>query len=101
MRDLAAARAAAKEAVESLRMQPSMAESAGASAETPRRALLGDVAAADIFLLLLGGRYGEVGQSGTSPTDDEFNEAVRLGKPIVALVQNCEREPNQEAFVDD
>ena len=99
MRDLAAVRAAAKQAVESMRMDVRMAESAGASADSPRRALLGDVAAADILLLLLGAHYGAPGPTGTSPTEDEFNEALRLGKPIVALVQECEREPEQDAFV--
>lgn len=79
-------------------MRAIMAETTGASAERPRRALLDQVREADIFLLLLGPHYGEPGESGRSPTEDEYEEEVRLGKPILVLKQNLELDPEQEAF---
>jgi hypothetical protein len=86
-------RAAVRRAVESLDMRPLMAELAGARAESPHRALLDLVARCDIFLLLVGPHYSR-------PTEDEFNEANRLGKPILVLRQNGELEPEQEAFLE-
>jgi hypothetical protein len=98
-RDFEKVREAAKAAIESMDLVPIMAETTGASFEAPRRALLDKVAEADALLLLLGPRYGEPGQSGQSPTEDEFNEAVRLGRPTMVLVQEGEREPEQDEFL--
>lgn len=70
-RDFGDVREAARKAVESLGMHALMTETVGASAESPRRALLEQVRDADIFLLLLGPRYGEPGETGRSPTEDE------------------------------
>ena len=92
-RDFADVRQAAGRAVESLGMRPLMAESAGASPASPQRALLDLVARADVFLLILGPRYSQ-------PTEDEFDEARRLAKPILVLRQNTDSEPDQEAFAD-
>lgn len=86
-------REAVRRAVESLDMRPLMAELAGAHAESPQRALLDLVARADVFLLLAGPRYSR-------PTEDEFNEANRLAKPILVLRQNGQLEPEQEAFLE-
>ncbi|MEA2331633.1 MAG: hypothetical protein QOH58_1771 [Thermoleophilaceae bacterium] len=98
-RDFGDVREAARKAVESLGMHALMAETVGASAESPRRALLERVRDADIFLLLLGPHYGEPGETGRSPTEDEYDEAVRLDKPILVLKQNIETDPEQEAFL--
>jgi hypothetical protein len=76
-----------------------MAETTGAAAASPQRALLDRVAAADIFLLLVGARYGDWQVSGLSATDEEFEEARRRDKDILVLVQEVEREPEQEAFL--
>jgi Domain of unknown function (DUF4062) len=92
-------RAAARRGIESLGYQPVMAETSGASADSPQRALLDRVAAADIFLLLVGPRYGTRQASGFSATEDEFNEARRLGKPILVLRQDVELESEQEEFL--
>jgi uncharacterized protein DUF4062 len=98
-RDFSDVREAARKAVESLGMHALMAETTGASTESPRRALLDQVRDADIFLLLLGPHYGEPGESGRSPTEDEYDEAVRLRTPILVLRQNTEMDPDQEAFL--
>lgn len=93
-------RAAAREAIESLGLRPIMAETHGADPSSPQRAMLREVAEADCFLLLLGERYGEPGPTGTSPTEDEFNEAVRRTKPILVLRQDVEMEPRQLEFLE-
>jgi hypothetical protein len=98
-RDFGDVREAARRAVETVGMHPVMAETVGASAESARRALLDQVRDADVFLLLLGPRYGEAGESGRSPTEDEYNEAVRLEKPVLVLKQDGEMEPQQEEFL--
>lgn len=92
-KEFAAVRAAVKRAVEVLHMRPLMAELVGARPESPRRALLDEVRAADVLVLIVGARYSK-------PTEDEFNEAKRLGRPIIVLRQRVALEPEQEAFLD-
>jgi hypothetical protein len=99
-REFQEVRDAARAAVESLGMYPVMAETTGASADSPRRALLDLVRDADIVLLLLGARYGEAGETGRSPTEDEYQEAVRLDKPVIVLAQEVEMEARQREFLD-
>jgi hypothetical protein len=93
-------RQSAREAIESVGMRPVMAEMVGARPQSPRQALLAEVRAADVYLLLLGMRYGRPGTSGSSPTEDEFEEAKRRSKPIVILRQEVVMEPEQRAFMD-
>ncbi|HXN37235.1 MAG TPA: DUF4062 domain-containing protein [Solirubrobacteraceae bacterium] len=97
--DMAAVRTAARAGVESLQMRPVMFETAAASREDSRRALLDELGRCDIVVLLLGAEYGERTERGVSATEDEFNEAVTRSIPVVALVQNVERSPEQDAFV--
>jgi hypothetical protein len=92
-RDFSDIRQSARRAVESVGMRPLMAETAGASPASPQRALLDLVGRADVFLLILGPRYSK-------PTEDEFDEARRLAKPILVLRQNTDAEADQEAFVE-
>lgn len=98
-RDFGDVREAARRAVESLGMHALMAETTGASEESPRRDLLDRVRDADIFLLLLGPHYGEPGETGRSPTEDEYDAAVRRRKPILVLKQDVGMDPEQEAFL--
>ncbi len=47
-----------------------------------------------------GAHYGEPGQRGMSPTEEEFNEARERGVDVLALVQNVpDREPAEEEFL--
>lgn len=99
--DMGDIRKGAKEAIESLGMHPVMFETEGASEEGSRTALLARIPDCDVYLLLLGAEYGEPGNSGLSPTEEEFDEARTAGVPILALVQvGVEREEKQKAFVD-
>ncbi len=74
-------------------MRPLMAELAGASPLSPQRALLDLVAAADVFLLVLGRHYSK-------PTEDEFNEARRLSKEIIVLRHEGACDADQAEFVE-
>ncbi|WP_086347701.1 DUF4062 domain-containing protein [Candidatus Enterococcus clewellii] len=40
----------------------------------------------DVYMLLLGGRYGSVDETGQSYTEWEYRQAQKLGKPMFALV---------------
>ena len=93
-------REAVRAAVESLGKLPIMAEVTGASPDPSKRTLLDRVAEADVFLLVVGPRYGQRGASGFSPTEDEFNEARRLTKPILVLIQDGERDAEQQEFIE-
>jgi hypothetical protein len=86
-------RAAVRRAVESIGMRPLMAELAGASPASPQRALLDLVAQGDVFILIVGPRYSE-------PTEQEFQEALRLGKPIIVLRQEGQIKSEQAAFLE-
>ncbi len=92
-RDFGDVREAARRAIESLGLRPLLAETAGAHVASPQGALLGLVARADVFLLILGPRYSK-------PTEDEFDEARRLAKPILVLRQEGDADSDQEEFVD-
>lgn len=93
-------RVVVRDTLRALQIHPLMAETTSASSSSPQRALLDQVALGDYFLLLLGLRYGDVGSAGTSPTEDEFNEANRLGKPIIVLVQEGDLESAQLKFLE-
>lgn len=92
-RDYAAIRGAVRRAAEILHMRPLMSELVGARPESPQRALLDLVAEADVLVLIIGAQY-------SGATEDEFNEARRIGRPIVVLKQRVELEPEQQAFLE-
>jgi Domain of unknown function (DUF4062) len=94
-------RTAAATAIARMRMHPIRSEERAAAAASPRRAFLDEIAESDIFLLLLGPRYGEEGPGGTSPTEDEFREAARLHKPILVLVAEGDLDARQGRFLEE
>lgn len=68
----------------------------------PSRAVCLDlVEQADIYLLLLGGEYGDqMPETGLAPTHEEWSTARRKGMPIVVFRQSgITPEPQQEAFM--
>ncbi len=97
--EMAAIRQSARRAVESLDMVPVMFETGAAAGEASRRELLDRLAKCDAVVLLLGAEYGEQSARGVSPTEEEFQEAQERGIPVLALVQDAEREPGQEDFL--
>ena len=92
-------RSSVREAIESAGFRAVMAETAGAMPISSKQGLLNLVAGSDIYLLILGSRYGERTASGFSPTEDEFNEAKRRHKRIVVLKQADEMELAQTEFL--
>lgn len=99
--EMAAIRQAARDAIDSLGMRPVMFETEPPSAQDSRRALLDRIPQCDALLLILGGEYGEPAARGVSPTEEEFQEAVHHGVPVLAIVQEgVERETAQQEFIN-
>lgn len=66
-----------------------------------RDACLAGVDAADVYVLLLGPRYGEpLPDSGFAPTEEEFTAAIRQGKPVLVFTKITSEpdEPRQAEF---
>lgn len=69
----------------------------------PRDACLAGVDECDVYVLLLGPRYGQpLPDSGLAPTEEEFTRARRSNKPILVFVKDSDEtdEPSQRAFKD-
>lgn len=80
-------RGVGKDAIETLRHQPIMAEDFGAQANSPQIACLQGLRGSDVVVLVLGEDYGAVqSTSGLSATHEEYREA-RGKKPVIAFVQ--------------
>jgi hypothetical protein len=95
-------RAAARSAIETLNHDPIMAEDFVAQPNSPQIACLQGVRKADLVVLILGERYGNVeGSSGKSPTHEEYLEA-RGKKPILIFTQaGVSRDLKQAAFASE
>jgi len=81
--------------------QPLRFEDFKAQDRSSREACLAGVDACDVYVLLLGPRYGEpLPDSAMAPTEEEFEQARRLGKPILAFVKEIDEpdEPRQAQF---
>lgn len=98
--EMAAIREASRRAIDALDMIPVMFETGPASEHDSRRALLDRVGECDAVLLLVGAEYGEALERGVSPTEEEFQEAIRSGVEVLVLVQDTEREPEMAAFLE-
>ena len=72
MRGYAGERQAARAGIEGAGWRAVMADHATASPDSAKAALLHLVARSDAVILLLGGQYGVPGETGFSPTEDEF-----------------------------
>jgi hypothetical protein len=100
MRGFEAEREAVRQAIENLGLRPLMAEITPASPDPSRHALLPLVEQADAVVLVLGGRYGFIAEHGLSPTEDEYDHAVKTATPVLAFVQqDVERDARQEMLV--
>jgi hypothetical protein len=93
-------RDAAAAAIRGVGMHAVRSEELSADPDSSRRALLDQVADSDYYVLLLGERYGDYSTDETSPTEDEYEEATRLHKPIFVVVQEAVREPRQQQFLE-
>ena len=93
-------RDAAAAGIRTVGMHALRSEELSADADSSRRALLDQVGRSDLYLLILGARYGDFGVNETSPTEDEYDEAVRLHKPILVVLQDTELESRQRQFLE-
>jgi hypothetical protein len=94
-------RSAAVDAISSLGHEAITAEQFSANPNSPRIACLSGVRDANLVVLILGGRYGDIQASGISATHEEYADA-KGQKPILAFVQRgVEREELQAAFVSE
>ena len=96
-----AERQAARDAVQTMRLTPTMAEDFGARFTTPQVTCLQGVREADVVVLILGRRYGDEQPSGVSATNEEWNEAKETKRVLVFVEEGVEREPRQATFVHE
>lgn len=92
-------RDAAAKACRTLKWQVLRAEDYGARSGSPQQVCLAGVRDADVVVLILGARYGEPGDSGRSPTHEEYLEARERAELLVFVQEGITREPRQTEFV--
>lgn len=93
-------RAAALAGLKSAGIAVLRAEDFDVSPTTPRGTCLQGVKEADIFVMLLGRRYGDIQESGLSATEEEFQRAKELGKDIYVFVVSPDADDAQSRFRD-
>jgi hypothetical protein len=91
-------RGVARSAIGLMGDQPVMAEDFGARPHSSEAACLSEVAQSDVYMLVMGEKYGFETDQGISVTQAEFREAKATGRPILAFVQSVEMEPRQLEF---
>ena len=94
-------RDSAAEAVKVLRHEPLRSEDYSASPASPQQTCLQGVRDADVTIVLLGERYGEVQSSGMSATHEEYLEARSHKTAIVLMQSGVTFEPRQAKLVAD
>lgn len=83
--------------------QPLRFEDFASQDRSGREACLAGVGAADVYLLLLGPKYGDpLPDSGRAPTEEEFTLARNRGIPILVFNKIADEptEPRQQQFKD-
>jgi hypothetical protein len=90
-------------ALRGLGMRVVMFEDLGGRDETAERAYLDGVARSDIYVGVIGDRYGSMLESGRSPTDEEYREARFRGKRISvwSAKDGSSRQGNARDFLDE
>lgn len=91
-------RSAARKAVELMGDKPVMCEDFGARPYASDVACIAEAESSDIYLLIMGEKYGYIGPGGESVTQMEYRAAKAVGKPILAFIQNCSMESLQAEF---
>lgn len=81
--------------------EPLRFEDFTAQGRSSREACLAGVDACDVYVLILGPRYGdEILDTGKAPTEEEFEHARRSGKPILVFTKTTDEpdHPRQTEF---
>lgn len=95
-------RGAARDAIIEAGMQPLMAEDTDpfpAQSLNPQTVCFQGIDDCDVFVLILGHRYGDLTESGLSAVEEEYWHARLNGKEIKVFVHSVEREAEQEEFL--
>lgn len=105
-RDLPDHRNAIENAILLLAMHSTTFEDFGATAQDALTTSFDMIAESDIYILLLGHRYGYVPDNrrnpeGLSITELEYNEATRLNKPILAFVMDDQHPVSSQSMEND
>jgi hypothetical protein len=102
MAELPAERQAVAAAVRAVGLRPVMFEEFGGRDADPEQAYLAEVEGADIYIGILGKRYGKPLKSRYSPTHAEFRHAEKHALRIaVWTLATGEREGPQQSFLDE
>ena len=104
MQNYADRRTAALEAIRELGIKAVLAEDFSAAPAPPRSQIMQSIQECDALLGIYGPRYGwDKSQSGLSPTEEEYDYARGLWKPIYAFVDCMDEgdwEPRPKAFLE-
>ena len=76
---------------------------APASDKSTQQVYLGEIEKSDIYLVLIGNRYGYCREGELSPTEQEFDKARELGLTKLVMVRgsdNSKREEREARFLD-
>lgn len=103
MQNLGPERDAVASALRALGVRVEIFEDLGGRDDNAETAYLAGVASTDIYLGIVGDRYGRMLTSGRSPTHEEYLEARARGKRISVWVNraDAERQGNARDFVDE
>jgi tetratricopeptide (TPR) repeat protein len=103
IQDLQIEREAVERAIANLRLEAVRPEKMGAPSMSPREAIRIMVQECDVYIGILGGRYGYILPEAISVTEFEFNTARKAGRPILLYrkqVAEEELERAQKAFIE-
>ena len=101
MAGMAAEREAARVAVESIGGKVSMFELLGGRDDHAETAYLAGVQSSDIYVGILGARYGTPDRTGYAPTHAEYNEAINAGLRISVWATTGEMDGRQRDFLNE
>lgn len=101
MAGMTAERAAAVEAITTVGAVPVWFEAFGGMDDDPEEAYTAHVASSDIYLGILGARYGKPLKTGYSATHAECNEAVTRGLRISVWTTTADQDGRQQDFLDE
>ena len=101
MAGMTAEREAARVAVESIGGKVSMFELLGGRDDNAETAYLAGVQSSDIYVGILGARYGTPDRTGYAPTHTEYNEAIKAGLRISVWATTGEMDGRQRDFLNE
>ena len=101
MAEMSDERTAARGAVESIGGKVSMFELLGGRDDHAETAYLTGVQSSDIYVGVLGARYGTPDRTGYAPTHAEYNEAIKAGLRISVWATTAEMDGRQRDFLNE